>query len=187
MKNVKRQFPIFCDGEQQEQENTRQEGTIEDVDSWKDCSNIDGGGMSHKNATHPRALKSDVAAKFDIYHDESDCDDDDDDDSCIQGICNNHGDTASLADIMDVMKDISPLEKVHQHQSRKTTRSKSSSDTGVCFEIFCDDDSEKDVKLDDGTVLTADFGAFGDLSFIPSVADGDTCNLQDSIKNMFIS
>ena len=40
---------------------------------------------------------------------------------------------------------------------------------------------------DDGTVLTADFGAFGDLSFIPSAADGDTCNLQEELKNLSIS
>ena len=55
------------------------------------------------------------------------------------------------------------------------------------FAIFCDDDSERGLGVNDGTVLTVDTAAFGDLSFIPTSADGDTCNLQDEMKGLTLS
>ncbi len=87
-----------------------------------------------------------------------------------------NGDTASLADIMDIMKDTS-LEK---HSVRGRTLGAKGKDDGG-FSIFCDD------TKNDGTILTEDTATFGDLSFIPSAADGDTCNLQDRMKMMNLS
>jgi hypothetical protein len=170
-KNKTEQFAIFCDGNQ-ESVNPKQETSF--VQKSFAIHKI------HENPNPSNVLKSEVATRFDIHNDESDSDDDSFDNDGV--VCN--GDTASLADIMDVMKDISP-DRLRQSGKGRGTKS-----NGLEFEIFCDDDdadSDKDLKVDDGTVLTADFGAFGDLSFIPSAADGDTCNLQEELKNLSIS
>lgn len=92
---------------------------------------------------------------FAVYQEESDSDE--------SSACG-HGDTASLADIMDIMKDLSPKEGLKKRDE------------------FGDDFGTDD---GDGTVLTADTAAFGDLSFIPSA--GDTVNLEEKLDNMKIS
>lgn len=92
---------------------------------------------------------------FAVYQEESDSDE--------SSACG-HGDTASLADIMDIMKDLSPKKGLKKRDE------------------FGDDFGTDD---GDGTVLTADTAAFGDLSFIPSA--GDTVNLEEKLDNMKIS
>lgn len=91
-----------------------------------------------------------------------------------------NGDTASLADIMDIMKDTSP-EKRNNEGNQGTMKKPSGG-----FAIFSDD-AQNEHAVDNGTVLTEDTAAFGDLSFIPSSADGDTCNLQHKMKRMSLS
>jgi hypothetical protein len=86
------------------------------------------------------------------------------------------GDTASLADIEGIMNDTS-LEK----QDNKGDEGNNKTSSGG-FAIFCDD-ARNDRSIENGTVLTEDTAAFGDLSFIPS-SDGDTCNLQDKMKRI---
>ena len=117
------------------------------------------------------------AVGFDVYQDDSDSEDSFDEDA-------SNGDTASLADLADIMKDISPTGKP------MPLATKGSSKPSGGFAIFNDDgeESEKDLDMDDnGTLLTEDTAAFGDLSYIASNADGDTCNLQNKMKGMSLS
>jgi Mad3/BUB1 homology region 1. len=171
-KNHKTEFAIFCDDDKESVNQSKEETSL--VQQRFAIHNI------HESSHPTNVLKSEVATRNNIRSDDSDSDDDSFVDDGV--VCN--GDTASLADIMDVMKDISP------DGIRHSTNGRSSKSTGLKFGIFCDDihgGSENDPKVDDGTILTADYGAFGDLSFIPSAADGDTCNLQEELKNLSIT
>ena len=126
-------------------------------------------GAQNRNAKIPRT------AGFAIYE-ESESEDD-----SFEGNDRN-GDTASLADIMDIMKATSP-------DQEKLSGSKVGLQAASGgFSIFCEDDSPAPSRaIDNGTVLTEDTATFGDLSFIPSSSDGDTCNLNNKIKTMALS
>lgn len=100
---------------------------------------------------------------FTIY--EEDDSDSSDDGSYIENEKN--GDTASLADIMEIMKDTSPLKTVKKPEVKAGG-----------FAIFCDDE-------ENGTILTEDTAAFGDLSCIAN--ENDTYNLHDKMKGMTIT
>lgn len=160
-------FSIFCDDE----DDMRNDEALVDYKKERVSESVHQPNVPHQT------LKSEVGTKFDFHNDESDSSDDED----VQ-----NGDTASLADLLDVMKDITQDGRMNDFGKGGSSKS---STTGLGgFDIFCDDDdSDKGLKIGEGIVLSADSDAFGDLSFIPSAADGDTCHLQETIKNMSIS
>jgi len=153
-------FAIFCDDGAEEE---HPEGLGFDI--YNDNDN-------NEEESDCPARKHVPASGFGIYHDDSDSDDESYDGDA------GDGDTASLADIMNVLNDsISPGKSKPLGESKPTG-----------FTIFCDDGgSERGLGVNDGTVLTADTAAFGDLSFIPASTDGDTCNLQDEMKGLTLS
>ena len=154
-------FAIFCDDDGTDEEKPRSSGFA----IYNKHEGAEYRGPKHVSKPAP-------SPSFGIYHDDSDSDDD-----SYDGEVGN-GDTASLADIMNVMNDISPHKPKPLGDSKLTTGG---------FTIFCDDDGEKELGVNDGTVLTADTAAFGDLSFIPAATEGDTCNLQEQMQELTLS
>ncbi len=191
-------FSIFCDEQSSPKQqdggagmftiyDDNEEGNVEEMKSnLQPAMSVGGFGIyedsdDDNDEGNVEKLKSDqpaaIAGTFGIYEDS----DDSSDESSLETSEARNGDTASLADLMEIMKDTSPVKNGKEamtSRGEKRSQQFSNPKSGE-LAIFCDDE-------DNGTVLTEDTAAFGDISFIP-YGESDTCNLQDKMKGLSVS
>ncbi len=171
-------FSIFCDEEASPKQRERGAGMFTIYDECED-KNVDKIKSNHQPAMSAggfgiyedsdedtdegkvgkvKGSQPALAGGFDIYEDS----DDSSDESSLERSEARNGDTASLADLMEIMKDTSPAKSgksATTSMGKKRPQQLSNPKSGE-LAIFCDEE-------DNGTVLTEDTAAFGDISFIP--------------------
>lgn len=117
-----------------------------------------------KDEVDPKKIQSKSFTALPAFKDDSSIDDDSYDGE------ERDGDTASFADILNIMKEASPKRNSIRNQK-------------LGLSIFCDDDSNHDGHdLYQSATSTA---AFGDISFIP--CEGETVDLQEKLRKMTIA
>lgn len=117
-------------------------------------------------------------------HHESDHDSDSDSDSGLQSEDRGNGDTASISDLVALLQNENRNSSMTEIQKKEKLGVE-----GIGLDIYCDDqeslnDGQKSVccEIDDGTVLTEDEAAFGDISFIPH--KDNTIDLEGRVRRM---